>query len=545
MSRGLRGEVTAALGLTTIVTLYIELPLVGATHSAVYHWSGTGRALFVPALIDFFLVWVVLTLVLVGARGAGRGAAGVWSGLAAFLPWIWLKNAAMLTGWNLPRWVSRPVFGLGALCVLVVLVLWRPAYGERFARMRAGFTKGLTLFALWGVVVLGQLAWFGWQARALNAAPGVFAHRDPVRVRGSAPRIVWILFDELSFEQVYARRYRDAADASGGGKTLHLPAFDALAGQSTSFTHVAAAGLMTENVMPALFEGKPVDRVRSSADGRVLELHRPGERGWQEFDQRATIFEDALRAGYRTGVAGWYNPYCRILPEVLDECFWTQDAVAPNMMLPGASILRNVLQPVLPGIGLVEHFLPKLTGTTTNEDLAGKLHTQDYERLRAAGDRLLEDPSVDFVMLHMPIPHPGGIYDRAQQRLSFRGTSYLDNLALADVYLGHVRTLLEAEGQWDSTAVVIMGDHSWRTKMIWSASPVWTKEDALASRGGRFDDRPAYVVKMPGQATPVQVTGRFSAVETRGLMNSVMTGQVRTGEQLRAWAEERGERRLD
>ena len=35
-----------------------------------------------------------------------------------------------------------------------------------------------------------------------------------------------------------------------------------------------------------------------------------------------TIFQQALADGYETGIAGWYNPYCRILPSVLDRCFW-------------------------------------------------------------------------------------------------------------------------------------------------------------------------------------------------------------------------------
>ena len=66
----------------------------------------------------------------------------------------------------------------------------------------------------------------------------------------------------------------------------------------------------------------------------------------------------------------------------------------------------------------------------------------------------------------MAVPHPGGIYNRSTRTFSTLNATYIDNLALADSYLAHVRSLLKAQGKWDSSAVVIMGDHSWRTKGV-------------------------------------------------------------------------------
>ena len=43
----------------------------------------------------------------------------------------------------------------------------------------------------------------------------------------------------------------------------------------------------------------------------------------------------------------------------------------------------------------------------------------------------------------MPIPHPYGFYDRKKKAFSTTHTSYIDNLALADGYLAHIRQLLE------------------------------------------------------------------------------------------------------
>jgi hypothetical protein len=60
---------------------------------------------------------------------------------------------------------------------------------------------------------------------------------------------------------------------------LTLPAFDRLARQSTIFTHVVPAGLLTEKVLPSLMSGVPVDKIRSSVNGRMLMVHHPAISG--------------------------------------------------------------------------------------------------------------------------------------------------------------------------------------------------------------------------------------------------------------------------
>jgi hypothetical protein len=111
----------------------------------------------------------------------------------------------------------------------------------------------------------------------------------------------------------------------------------------------------------------------------------------------------------------------------------------------------------------------------------------------------------------------------------------VDNLALADDYLAHVRRLLEAAGQWESTTVVIMGDHAWRTQLLWKGSPGWNRDDQLASDGGRFDPRPAYLVKLPYQHTADTVATSFAAVRTRPLLDQLLQGRITSPAQLQQW----------
>jgi arylsulfatase A-like enzyme len=118
--------------------------------------------------------------------------------------------------------------------------------------------------------------------------------------------------------------------------------------------------------------------------------------------------------------------------------------------------------------------------------MATSAHIQDYQLLYGASEKVLRDPSAGFVLLHLPIPHPWGIYNRRTGNFSTSTTSYIDNLALADKCLAGMRTTLQQTGQWDSSTVVVMGDHSWRT-MIWRSPAyldAWTPEDESASHGG-------------------------------------------------------------
>ena len=164
-------------------------------------------------------------------------------------------------------------------------------------------------------------------------------------------------------------------------------------------------------------------------------------------------------------------------------------------------------------------------------------HVADYGSISAAGDKLLLDRSAGFVLLHLPIPHPGGIYNRRTGQLTTGPSTYIDNLALADRYLAHVHSILQESGEWDSSTVFVMGDHGWRTTLLWKGLPGWTEEEERASQGGKFDTRPAYIVKLAGQQNGVRIESPFRATETRSLMDALISQKIRSPEELLAWVQ--------
>jgi sulfatase-like protein len=522
-----------ALGITTLCNLWIVNPLVHPNHDVVFHWSTQAAVLFVPAILDFVSFWALLTALLLITQYREPLRVAVRVGIVVFLPWILLKELAFSSGSVLSRRTSHTVLLLSLLIVLLALVFWRYSLKPSLLQVQKNVASFFGFVAFVGILVLCQLVWFGWQARLLNVASALHSSPSTLGAVQPKPRIIWIVFDELSFQQVYSQRF----------PSLKLPAFDQLAAESSVFANVVPAGIRTAMILPSLMTGVPIDDVRSSSRGQ-LSIHDSASGEWRQFDQHATVFQDALDAGYKTAVVGWYIPYCRILPEVLDLCSWRFDAPArTGNMVPNGSVSWNMLQPYLSAFPMIDRFVSKRYGCPDFVDRIAQLQISGYHALTADADRVIKDRSIDFILLHMPLPHPPGMYDRKRREYVTHGSSYLDNLALADEYLAHVRSLLEMNQQWDSSTILIMGDHSWRTKLIWSASPTWTLEDEIASHGGQFDDRPAYILKLPDQHTGNQIATPFAAVATRRLLNALINKKINSSTALSLWVSKLDEKR--
>ena len=515
--------VTVSFGVASLCLLALTGPLISSNHDLVYHLKGSAPAIFVPVMIYVVALFLILAPLLSMAEKPGLLRVAVWSGIVFALPWILFVTFAGFFDAAVPAGVSTS-FALVCFLCFVVSVVGRnkllPVFegGQPFVATMLGF------FALCGLWIFLQLAYSGWQSRGLNSAPRL--HHAQLTEGQPHQRIVWILLDELSYQQIYEHRFPG----------LKLPAFDQLAAESTVFTDVTPAGKYTRYIIPSLFTGIPSDEIRVSGGGLLISMHDTATGKWDRFREQGTVFQDALNAGYSTGVAGWYNPYCRILPDVLDRCYWTYHEVIPAGFEADHSIGWNLLVPFRRLDLDVKHALGEERGPPSGELLDIQTHTADYRGLLAAGDALLSDPSINFLFLHIPVPHPLGFYDRTTRAFSTHPTSYIDNLALADVYVAHVRELLEREHQWDSSVIVVMGDHSWRTSFVWAGKAGWTAEDAAASHGGKFDPRPAYLVKLANQHVADRVDQPFAAVRTRALFDAVLQNRIRTPEELEEWA---------
>lgn len=315
-------------------------------------------------------------------------------------------------------------------------------------------------------------------------------------------RIIWLLFDELSFKQAFAHPMPGVA----------LPAFDKLKSQSISFSNVQPAGYTTERVVPSLFLGHVVTNLVSNLDGEPR-VTLSGQKGWHAFDAKDTLFGDAKRLGWTTGVVGWYNPYCRILAGTLDYCFWRMGDGLYTGTSPDQTALQNAAAP-----------LKQVLHTWFPEDglQQQKKHTSDLDVLLTQAEALIRDPAIGFVFIHLPVPHPPGIYDRKRGQWSGAGT-YLDNLVLADRVLSQLMATIEATPAAATTSVIVCSDHSWRVP-LWRPTPQWSKEEESATHG-HFDQRPVLMVHSPEQQTEQDQTGPFEAVGIHDILERLLRGQ--------------------
>ncbi len=528
--KGIGRVAIAAFALANLYLLSLIGPLVSPQHELVFHLPGSAVAFFLPVIADVLLVFLVLAAALLLVQTHPRLNLLLWSGLLLALPSGLITTIYGFENTNVPLWLGWPV-AIPALLAFLAVNLRPSAALQHFQRIQPKILTALGFLALPELLLFGQLVWYGWQARNLNPpftpAP---THAAASTASGTHPRILWILLDELSYDQVYGHRFPG----------LQLPNFDRLGQQSVDFTNVAAAAQFTRRAMPSMFTGIPLRRTQPSASGRSLALYKLDTGQRISLNPEDTVFADAQRAGLETAIAGWYEPYCRLLPGVLNHCYWTYSDELPAGLADRGTLLQNTLEPFIHFLRL--SFRPAGIGPTmpTHGALDVRRHRADYVSLLAASDTLLSSGQPGLVLLHMPIPHPWGFYDRKTGTFPDHRTSYLDNLALADAYIGRVRGELEAKNLWDQTAVLVMGDHSWRTAAVWSTSAHWTAEEEAASHGGAYDPRPAYLLKLPNQHTAASLADPFDAVRTRALLDALIRGAVTTPDELAQWVRASG-----
>ena len=334
-------------------------------------------------------------------------------------------------------------------------------------------------------------------------------------------RILWILLDELSYDQI--------ADHPSPG--LKFPNLDQLRAQSVSFSDLRPIGFFTETVIPSLLAGRRIDKLRGTLDGELWYRDDSQDR-WLAYDPNATLFAVARQSGLTTGVAGWFIPYCRLLAPVLDRCSWVPTAGSTEVL--GASTEKSVWANA---VVLPKALLGTLTrGTGFIKAAEADRNVKDYRDTMQSAQALIADNRIQFAYLHFPVPHPPGIYDRKNHVLRPGGT-YLDNLTLADDTFGTLMQKIQATPSADQTTIIVSSDHSWRIP-LWRRSRSWSEEEERASRG-RFDDRPVLLVHFPHQESGSNVGAALPELLEHDMIAGMVRGQINDPKDLAAFLAQR------
>jgi hypothetical protein len=487
-------------GAAIIILLLPIWPLVSSRHSLVYHSFLPLQTVVWGFLIDLGVVSGLAALLFGYLQKSETGARkGLWVLVGAGLAPALATDVSAVWQKNLPHLYAE-LFFYGMLLVGLVLRWLGPIVYNHFAR---GMRLLLLLAGCGMVWMVPELFYLALRTQSHDAAVPV-ASASVVRgsTAGDRGRIIWILFDELSYYQAFEHRFAGLA----------MPEFDKLKSESYSFSDLQPAGYETQEVLPSFFLGHVVDDLRSNLNGAAI-IRLAGEKHWQSFDAHATLFSDAQRMGWTTGVVGWYNPYCRMLAETLDYCFWRTGNGAWNGVASDQSVLKNAMAP----FAEVARLYRRQPGFPHEEK-----HASDLAAILPQAEALIRNQNIGFIFIHLPVPHPPGIYDRRPPHQRTTGT-YIDNLALSDRVLGELMEIINETTLAAKTTVVIASDHSWRIPR-WRNAPRWSMEEETASQG-RFDTRPVLMIHFPGQSEEHDITRPFDDIKLHDILEQMLQGQ--------------------
>jgi hypothetical protein len=474
-------------GAAITVLILRVWPHLSSYHPVIYHSFLPVQSVIWGILLDLGVVTLLAALLF---RYLEKNETGLRTALWAFVA-AELASASVTALGGMRRapvpYLSPDKVYIVVLLAALVLRWLRPLEYRRAVHVLSVLIVLAGCSMVW---MIPDLFYQGLRTQRVDAAVPVTHPAAPVSDRRAAEggRIVWLLFDELSYDQTFDHRFPGLA----------MPAFDKFRSESVVFSDLKPAGYYTDRVIPSFFLGTPVDNIRSTLDGEP-QIKLAGSQRWQAFDARKTLFSDAQRRGWTTGVVGWYNPYCRILAGTLDYCFWRMGDGQSDGALPDQSVWQNAIAP------LVE----LRRGWNHEPGFAQQRHIQDNAAIMPQAEALIRDQSIKFVFIHLPLPHPPGVY--------------VDNLAIADKALGELLTTLAGTATAANATVMVCSDHSWRVPM-WRSTSAWTKEDEAASHG-RFDPRPVLMIHFPGQQTEQDVERPYDEIRIHEIIETLLRGQ--------------------
>ena len=511
-----------ALGAALLLVLPFFVPLLLPDGNLLLHSSLALRHPLYGVLIDFAAAAILGLIVLFLAPRLSPLLRTIVSSLLAGLIIWWFAFVVADGASKVPFLAHFAVFFARAQEILFQLCLTIPMFFIVFGFLKPNTMRsivrrtrlGLAAFAFSGLWIIPKLIYLAslHPVQSFNHSPA-----------GASPsphkRIVWILFDELSYDIVFDRPVLD----------LKFPNLERLKSQSVSFADIQPAGSKTEEIIPALLAGRKMDKIRASSNGTLIYFDDQQNR-WSGYDPNTSLFGTARDYGWNPGIAGWYNPYCRMFASVLTACSWRpgiQDLYPLRRL--GASSSKTSFQNAL----IIPMFFFDVFFSSPDGEKQRLLrrNIRDYQALVSQAQKLIQDDPIRFVFLHLPVPHPPGFYNRATHQLCSCG-SYFDNLVLADDLLGQLEEEIRQTPAADQTTLIVSSDHSWRIG-LWKGGEFWTPEEEQIAATHRIDTRrPVFLVHFPGQQSSIDITAQQPELIEHDIIASMLQNKLQSPDDL-------------
>lgn len=400
------------------------------------------------------------------------------------------------------------------------LRLWLPM---GLVRIASGvFFILFPLFPL--LIVNAAISYHGVGARFLQ-------HRSLAPVltaNGDIQRVIWIIFDEMD--------ERIAFDATP--QRIRLTEFNRLKDQAIFGTHVRSPNPDTTPSMNSLLLGTQITDYKEETRDLLFKTAACSQ--WQSFDSHVNVFSRAREAGFNTGLSGWHHPYCGLIAKDLNSCAWVENPwftrkkyLQPVPFWQKAVSLADLQARHVPGARTI-------FGMNAESGALQDYRSDDISALRtilANSYRMLRDQHLNLVLIHLPIPHPPGIWDARHGVFTAGDSNYIDNLQLSDIVLGHIRRILEQSGDWDRSVILVSADHPYRVKMWQFAGTETDLRNEEMARVSRMRWQPyiPFLLKLPNQEKQVSYDKEFNTVVTADLVLALLKKELTTTGEVVQW----------
>lgn len=395
--------------------------------------------------------------------------------------------------------VSAVVVGLAA----IGFCIWR-------YRQIVGYARAF-------VLILAPLVLFTFTQAVIHAFDGspapneIVSDKKPILDVNSTgkikSRVVWIIFDEMDYRLAFEKRPDGIA----------LPAFDRLRGETIHADHARSPSRGTVTSVPSLMTGRNATKAETVGPNELrLTFDDTGET--EKFGTQSTVFSDVRGMGGRTAVIGWYHPYCRILSDHFDECHWETFDVLTDFPAD------NIPEIILGDLKRVVNIFPR---QIRDRITMSREYIRRHHEMMQISLRLVSDPSLDLVFVHLPVPHYPVVYDRLTDDFS-GGKSYADNLVLADKMLSELRQQMEKARLWEDSAVIVSSDHQFRLRDNISAS-----DRNLI--GSKEDERVPFLLKLPNTNESIKITDPIQTLVTHDLIEMLIQSEFESPQQAAEW----------
>src|SRR5262249_22696454 len=254
--------------------------------------------------------------------------------------------------------------------------------------------------------------------------------------------------------------------------------------------------------LPSYIIGDYVSETDRRPDGD-LDLFLRDSGNIIQWGRAESVFSRAKALGFKTALAGWYLPYCRLIGDQLDFCSSeVYESVVPATETSVWSRIGAQLNAVDPFNGREQHI------------------TRQRHILHAA-EVLSSDPKYDLVFVHWPVPHYPPIFNARTHHFTLTQysstTGYFENLALVDDTLADIRSAMERSHVWDATTFIVTSDHP--------------PTDA----GVSDDSCVPFVVKFAGQSREVAIDATLNTVIIADMCLAIFRNEIGDPGALKTW----------